>query len=176
MGEAVVREHSARYPEKDRNKESLRREFMDFVNSKKPTGDQICWQHIMRDISARKDAGDAIRDDQHVDFALDDDDDGVEVVPVVRRSDLGSARRGTQPRDRPPEIIFTSSAGRGGSRPLVSHRCGGNAMEPMMQMRILTLLNRQQETEDADREERRAEREDQQQQNMMILLLMTTIM
>jgi hypothetical protein len=59
---------------------------------------------------------------------------------------------------------------------LVSHRCGGNAMEPMMQMRILTLLNRQQETEDADREERRAEREDQQQQNMMILLLMTTIM
>jgi hypothetical protein len=39
MGEAVAREHSARYPDKDRNKESLRREFMDFVNSKKPTGD-----------------------------------------------------------------------------------------------------------------------------------------
>jgi hypothetical protein len=84
------------------------------------------------------------------DFALDDDDDGVEVVPVVRRSDLGSARRGIQPRNRPPEIMFTSSAGRGESRPLVSHRCGGYAMEQMMQMRILTLLNRQQETEDAD--------------------------
>ena len=67
--EVVATLHKHEFPNKDRDRDSLRRKFLQFANSKKETGNPDCppqirrAKKILRDIVARTDAGDDLLDE-----------------------------------------------------------------------------------------------------------------
>jgi hypothetical protein len=109
--EDVTEAHNDRFPMKNRDKDSLRRKFNEFVNSKKPTGDPQCPPHIRkakliaRMIIAKSDSSAGVLNDEELAFGGDDDDNydddgGIEpqnLLPTLNTTAMASMETATVP-------------------------------------------------------------------------------
>jgi hypothetical protein len=109
--EDVTEAHNDRFPMKNRDKDSLRRKFNEFVNSKKPTGDPQCPPHIRkakliaRMIIAKSDSSAGVLNDEELAFGGDDDDNydddgGIEpqnLLPTLNTTTMASMETATVP-------------------------------------------------------------------------------
>ena len=128
--ERVWDRHNARYPQKERTAESLRRKYQTLVKKKMKTGDPNCPPHIRyakriyRKIIAATDGSDGESNKDEDDDNDEDDDDDEEEDDVYNNNDDdddgsgGGGGGGVRTHDFPGDMIGDQRE-RNGDRPIV---------------------------------------------------------
>ena len=160
--EDMTEAHNSNFLQKNRDSQSLRRKFNEFVNSKKPTGDPHCPPHIRRAkliqrmIISKSDSGGGMLNDEDLAFG-DDEEDAPLVEPqnLLPALDNITTTSETTPLENATVSIRSMVTPR---RRIDSGHSSGSNIGSLLDVMVANMMERQQ-IEARQREERRREHE-----------------